>query len=108
MTKRLRMLNSRKNKPGEKSSEIGTRRPNRVLVSLAPTNLTPTRIKDERKEGHEIMVELTDKSCDTGSYQETCGGCLFWSGSCSKGRLNRVAADEACEIFEPRKKGETH
>jgi len=31
-----------------------------------------------------------------------CSACRFWSGSCQKGKVNRVAADVACELFESR------
>jgi|GEM_PF-5520248 len=31
-----------------------------------------------------------------------CSECQFWAGSCGKGRVNRTASSEACEIFQPR------
>jgi hypothetical protein len=34
----------------------------------------------------------------------TCGECESWSGSCSRGRVGRVAASEGCEDFLPRKR----
>ena len=29
----------------------------------------------------------------------TCGDCRFWCGRCTKGKLNRIASSEACELF---------
>lgn len=31
-----------------------------------------------------------------------CGGCRFWSGRCVQGKLNRIAACPACDMYEPR------
>ena len=29
----------------------------------------------------------------------TCGDCRFWVGRCRRGKLNRIASSEACELF---------
>lgn len=34
--------------------------------------------------------------------ENQCSTCRFWSGSCQKGRVNRTASSEVCELFEPR------
>jgi hypothetical protein len=35
---------------------------------------------------------------------EACSDCLFWRGICEKGKVNRIAWDVACEVFEPKTK----
>ena len=33
-----------------------------------------------------------------------CASCRFWAGICLKGKINRLANSEKCEMFEPRRK----
>jgi hypothetical protein len=32
-----------------------------------------------------------------------CYDCQFWVGRCLKGKLNRIAISESCELFKPKK-----
>ena len=32
-------------------------------------------------------------------YRKTCADCDNWVGRCLKGKINRIAADDKCELF---------
>jgi hypothetical protein len=48
-----------------------------------------------------LIMELEEKR-ETKKEDQQCKNCVQWSGTCKLGRVNRIAASEACEDFKPR------
>ncbi|MCL2643439.1 MAG: hypothetical protein FWD52_08040 [Candidatus Bathyarchaeota archaeon] len=55
-----------------------------------------------------MITQFTDPSellsKGYGGVIKRCWDCLSWVGRCKKGHIWKIAKDEACHNFEPRKK----
>lgn len=73
--------------------------------------MTELSLKDPYPEGYlealenckALAVNLLQKAL-TGQDVKRCWDCASWVGRCTKGKVWRIARDEACDDFSPPKK----